>query len=1212
MSSSPPQLHLSLPPNTTSFKRSFEQFGFDLESPSGPRAHDSIDGTSTSASGQSSSSTSPDGDENRRKRARSAGSLSDPEDRSSEESSSTLSSFHSEPSSADSHLSHQTSSQAAARRHLLLDLGLGRGLGSSVALGLSMASAELQLGGGRATEPPPRIPTPDLLESDDIEMPDIDMDFSHSEEHEDRQTSHAEHVRRSVDRFNTFDRHISVLRSSSPPVIPLPASLSSRQASQSPPTLPPLPLVDLGLDADDNNHDNNLSTQITTTTTNTPPRLNLNLPPTTSLSSVPSSPSAARDASSSSSSAQFRERLDSAIDGLGGGDLHFEAPITYNSTSDRFEQRTDDGPMSDRYLEPVQDSSGPSTSNIAARTRLLVETPLSEWPPVIDWDVTLGRPGSSSEAMQPLRSPTFSSWRPRVRPTSATAATNTTNADIRRFIGNSYSPPPHPPPPTRLYPRPVSLAAPLSVQATTSGEAAALDADLVDAYLDFQRSNTNTRAWESALERARTLRQEREQERERIRATDRERERARANQREREEEETDRELEHPWSLDSIWETNARGESYSSSARPRPRDSLTLRARREFMEDNGRELELELSRRRALQRQMHRASDTDRERQLEEQHERGQSSVSRAARYLESGLLDPREASRPMPLPSGREQRSPPDTANPFAITWAPNRGASTGDEEASSSTHRFRSSSHSRESGVNRIPRTEQDEDHGMEAFAEWFNSVPPTYRIANPRTTEPSGEGVDFLRGGGGEPPGSGEWRARTAGAWQPRLAVSRQSTAVPTRTATHARAQSIPISSLSPSLSSLNSVPPRPSLHRLRSRLHGPPRAAGVGSTNSLVAENAAAIRRREARTEFMERLNRTITHDVDDLSDPESDWEPRMRQPARDPPRLDMDLDSDEDHLSLPRRIAEAIDLIGSRPPLRISHRRSDSSPTRSSRPSIGRALFDQDTDEQPTASSSGLNSRRPSSSIHPRRTIPRLRQHHVSGEISPPPQPSAVVDRHHASWEAPSRDTDVSSTYQYLSNLSHGFDSQSVSISDMAHTITSNSETAEDTRRIPPSPPWGETESPFSTLFSRSPRSPSSPAPQRHARYSRPQDMPGRYPDDVMEAIEDPSVPSLPPPDLGRNFERAEDVLRSAHGSRHPPPFSNFTGPFRLTMQRREEFRAARAAAAAMSPQRIPEPPSIPPLYFGGEFEGSSMQGPSEEGSARSFSSDFLHS
>jgi hypothetical protein len=249
--SSPPQLRLSLPPNTTSFKRSFEQFGFDLESPASGATR-SIDASSTTASGPSSSTPSLDGGENRRKRPRSASVLSDPEDRSSEASSSTLSSFDSEPTSADSRLSPPTSSQVAARRHLLLDLGLGRGLGSSVALGLGMASAELQLGGRAISEPPPRIPTPELLESEDIDMPDVD--FSHPEEHEEEQTpSHTERVLRSVDRYSPFDRHISVLRSSSPPVIPLPASLNSRQASQSPPTLPPLP--DLGLDEEEDDQD---------------------------------------------------------------------------------------------------------------------------------------------------------------------------------------------------------------------------------------------------------------------------------------------------------------------------------------------------------------------------------------------------------------------------------------------------------------------------------------------------------------------------------------------------------------------------------------------------------------------------------------------------------------------------------------------------------------------------------------------------------------------------------------------------------------------------------------------------------------------------------------------------------------------------------------------------------------------------------------------
>ncbi|KAJ7682593.1 hypothetical protein DFH06DRAFT_1314792 [Mycena polygramma] len=106
-------------------------------------------------------------------------------------------------------------------------------------------------------------------------------------------------------------------------------------------------------------------------------------------------------------------------------------------------------------------------------------------------------------------------------------------------------------------------------------------------------------------------------------------------------------------------------------------------------------------------------------------------------------------------------------------------------------------------------------------------------------------------------------------------------------------------------------------------------------------------------------------------------------------------------------------------------------------------------DEPEEQQPTASSSGLNSRRPLS-IHPRRPIP--------------PRQS-IADMH--SWEAPSRDAAVSSTYEYLSALSHGFDSQYSSISDMAHTIASN------TTNAPPSPMWGESESPFSTLFARSP-------------------------------------------------------------------------------------------------------------------------------------------
>jgi hypothetical protein len=62
----PPQLHLSLPPAATSFKRSFDQFGFDLDSPG------LQDSQGAGGSGSSSSASTPSTDGNdRNKRARS-------------------------------------------------------------------------------------------------------------------------------------------------------------------------------------------------------------------------------------------------------------------------------------------------------------------------------------------------------------------------------------------------------------------------------------------------------------------------------------------------------------------------------------------------------------------------------------------------------------------------------------------------------------------------------------------------------------------------------------------------------------------------------------------------------------------------------------------------------------------------------------------------------------------------------------------------------------------------------------------------------------------------------------------------------------------------------------------------------------------------------------------------------------------------------------
>ncbi|KAJ7284028.1 hypothetical protein C8J57DRAFT_751634 [Mycena rebaudengoi] len=185
-----------------------------------------------------------------------------------------------------------------------------------------------------------------------------------------------------------------------------------------------------------------------------------------------------------------------------------------------------------------------------------------------------------------------------------------------------------------------------------------------------------------------------------------------------------------------------------------------------------------------------------------------------------------------------------------------------------------------------------------------------------------------------------------------------------------------------------------------------------------------------------------------------------------------------------------------------------------------------MLESDADEEPTASSSSFNSRRPFS-IPPRRTV-RPRHHAVNRELSPPPLASPAVDRRHVSWEAPARDTGVS---QYLSALSHGFDSQSLSIADMANTISRNSNA-----ELPPLTShyyrWGESDSPFSSFFPRS-------SLQRHADPSS-----ARSQDTDNAAEGETSVPSLPSPDyLGRVFEGADDILNVARPpalATSPPP------------------------------------------------------------------------
>ncbi|KAF9531403.1 hypothetical protein CPB83DRAFT_103185 [Crepidotus variabilis] len=194
-SNCPPQLQLSIQPSTTSFKRSFEQFGFDLGSP--------VDG------GASGSNNGND----RNKRARSASSFSDSnESMDSSSSSRTLASTSSTPASS------------AQRQD-----------------GASLAGVGSIAGAGPLALGPPRLPTPDIQ---DVEMIDYPTESRNSvasivSQHTHHQSE--ERFRLSLERFNAFDSQIAILRRSRP-TSPLTGSAAPlpRSRLSTPPILPPL------------------------------------------------------------------------------------------------------------------------------------------------------------------------------------------------------------------------------------------------------------------------------------------------------------------------------------------------------------------------------------------------------------------------------------------------------------------------------------------------------------------------------------------------------------------------------------------------------------------------------------------------------------------------------------------------------------------------------------------------------------------------------------------------------------------------------------------------------------------------------------------------------------------------------------------------------------------------------------------------------------
>lgn len=232
-SNCPPQLHLTLPASTTSFKRSFEQFGFDLEE--SPVQHSGTDTANSSAS---------DGND-RSKRARSASSFSD--DDSSSQSSTIASSSSSSPGTSLSSSVLGNEAHGAAQ-----SAGLSTTRPQDVPFGpLNHFSLPLT----RSSIEPPRLPTPEIQDIDMTDYPLVDDDVEEEEEesfhdapsspaspHQPPITSTSDdNYRLSLERFTAFDRQTSTSRHSHSPS---PAIVS--RAPAVPPVLPPLSLLEDG------------------------------------------------------------------------------------------------------------------------------------------------------------------------------------------------------------------------------------------------------------------------------------------------------------------------------------------------------------------------------------------------------------------------------------------------------------------------------------------------------------------------------------------------------------------------------------------------------------------------------------------------------------------------------------------------------------------------------------------------------------------------------------------------------------------------------------------------------------------------------------------------------------------------------------------------------------------------------------------------------
>jgi hypothetical protein len=213
-SSDPPQLRLSLPQTASTFKRSFEQFGFDLES--------SVDSTIVASSSGTDEHRPGPSNGDRNKRARSSSVTHNPAEQAR--------SADSSPSSSSSTTISSSSSNHAVANHRDVPPTTAPTRHPQALENDSVFSPSLA---GELSHTSSRLFDPRPPEASPIEPPTSSV-WSNPSSSTNSSVQHNEQFRRSMERFHAFDSQISTIRARPSP---LPFHIPPGS-----PTLPPLAL----------------------------------------------------------------------------------------------------------------------------------------------------------------------------------------------------------------------------------------------------------------------------------------------------------------------------------------------------------------------------------------------------------------------------------------------------------------------------------------------------------------------------------------------------------------------------------------------------------------------------------------------------------------------------------------------------------------------------------------------------------------------------------------------------------------------------------------------------------------------------------------------------------------------------------------------------------------------------------------------------------